>query len=94
MGSTQTNMENNTFIKWMLGITATLVTTIGAGLMVTIMTLREDMAVIKTTVARIERSEITARALEEKVVNHEYRIRTIERSTTTIDTIRNRWRNE
>lgn len=72
----------------MLGITASLVVGIGSGLMLTIMTLREDMAVIKTTVARIEKAEIASRVLEDRVVNHEYRLRTLERVNTHFDTVR------
>lgn len=81
---------NDTFTKWMLGITAAVIVGVGSALFATIITLREDMAVIKSTVARIEKFEIGARVLEERVVNHEYRLRTLERSTTDVDTTR--WR--
>jgi hypothetical protein len=82
----------DTFTKWLLAITATMVIAIGTALMTTIVTLREDMAVIKQTVARIERSEVAARVLEDRVAGHEYRITTLERSTTGIDTVR--WRRD
>jgi len=73
------NSENNdVFSKWVLGVTASVVIALGSGLFITMMNLREDMAVVKSTIARIERTEAAGVTLEKKVLEIEYRVRKLE----------------
>lgn len=75
------SQQPDQFTKWMLGVTASIIVAIGVGLMTTTLSLREDMAVIKSELVNVRNDVATINQLHKQIENHEYRIRWIEEST-------------
>lgn len=81
------------FPRWILGITASAVVAIGAGLLGTMVMLREDMAVVKSHITELRNTTTKVDVLERTIIGHEYRITTLERDgvATHHDTIKVRY---
>lgn len=74
----------DTFPKWLVTVAASAIVAIGGGLLATMVMLREDMAVVKSTIARMDATTTKVDALERIVIGHEYRINTIEGKPDTV----------
>lgn len=72
---------NDTFVKWMLTVTAAIFVALVGGIFTTIMSLREDMATIKEQVQNVRSNVEAVRELQTLVQEHEIRIRWIENGT-------------
>lgn len=70
---------NDTFPKWILGVASAAVVAIGAGLLTTMVGVREDMAVVKAHVAELKMTTQKVDNLERLVIGHDYRIIALER---------------
>lgn len=83
---------NEQFPKWILGVASAAVISIGAGLLTTMVMLREDMAVVKSHIAELKQTNTKVDAVERIVIGHEYRITALEADGTVYrtDTIRAR----
>ena len=69
---------NEQFPKWILGIASAAVVSIGAGLLTTMIMLREDMAVVKSHIAELKQTNSKVDGLERIVIGHAYRIEALE----------------
>ena len=69
---------NEQFPKWVLGIASAAVVSIGAGLLTTMVMLREDMAVVKSHIAELKQTNSKVDGLERIVIGHAYRIDALE----------------
>ena len=74
----------DTFPKWLVTVAASAIVAIGGGLLATMVMLREDMAVVKASLARMDATTSKVDALERTVIGHDYRITTIERRQDTV----------
>ena len=70
----------DTFSKWMLGISATVIVAMGGALFSTVLALREDMAVIKNELSGMKETVTKLDIIQSQVSDHEYRIQWIERA--------------
>ena len=89
--------QPDNFVKWMLGVSATVIVAVGGALFSTVLGLREDMAVIKHELSSMQETMVKIDLLQNQVANHEYRLQWIERDpdnksaqdgTQVADTIR------
>ena len=74
------NVTNDTFVRWMLGISATVIVAMGSALFSTTLALREDMAVIKSELTNVRTDVATIESIQQQMADHEYRIQWIERA--------------
>ena len=70
--------SGDAFVKWVLGITASLVVVILTGIFSSILSLREDMSAIKVELSNVRTEVGEIQQIKEQVDEHEYRIRFIE----------------
>lgn len=71
-------MANDTFAKWMMSVTATITVALVGGIFSTILSLKEDMALVKEQVATVKTNVDAVRDLQFRVQDHENRLRWIE----------------
>lgn len=71
---------NDTFVRWMLGISATVIVALGSALFSTTLALREDMAVIKSELTNVRNDVATIGIIQNQIADHEYRLQWIERT--------------
>lgn len=71
-------MYNDTFTKWILGLTASAIVVIGGALLRTILILQEDVAVMKVKLDHIGQYELRLSKLENIETEIKYRIGAIE----------------
>ena len=69
----------DTFTKWMLGISATVIVAMGGALFSTVVALREDMAVIKNELSGMKETVTKLEIIQQQIADHEYRLQWIER---------------
>lgn len=74
------NVGNDTFVRWMLGISATVIVAMGSALFSTTLALREDMAVIKSELTNVRTDVATIESIQQQMADHEYRLQWIERA--------------
>lgn len=81
---------NEQFPKWVLGVASAAIVSIGAGLLTTMVMLREDMAVVKSHIAELKQTNTKVDGLERIVIGHAYRIEALESDGVrySIDTTR------
>jgi hypothetical protein len=72
--------QSDTFTKWMLGISASVIVAMGGALFTTTLALREDMAVIKNEFVSLRVDVAKLETIQSQLADHEYRIQWIERS--------------
>lgn len=82
--------SEQTFPKWVMGVASAAVISIGAGLLTTMVMLREDMAVVKSHIAELKTTNVKVESLERSIIGHEYRITAIETDGVRVrrDTLR------
>lgn len=69
---------NEQFPKWVLGVASAAIVSIGAGLLTTMVMLREDMAVVKSHIAELKQTNSKVDGLERIVIGHDYRLTALE----------------
>lgn len=70
---------NDSFVKWMLGVSSAIVVMIVSAIFGSILTLREDLATIKVELENVTKEVTIVHTIQKQVDDHEYRIRWIER---------------
>ena len=73
--------QSDTFTKWMLGISASVIVAMGGALFTTTLALREDMAVIKNEFVSLRVDVAKLETIQSQIADHEYRIQWIERGS-------------
>lgn len=73
--------QSDTFTKWMLGISASVIVAMGGALFTTTLALREDMAVIKNEFVSLRVDVAKLETIQSQLADHEYRIQWIERGS-------------
>jgi len=72
---------NDTFVHWILGISATVVVGVGGALITTLWRLAQEVTKISTEMKALNHSvELTCGNIQIQVSDHEQRIRSIEQS--------------
>jgi hypothetical protein len=71
--------QPDSFTKWMLGISAAAILSMGGALFTTTLGLREDMAVLKNEIGGIRVDVAKLERIQTQLADHEYRIQWIER---------------
>ena len=71
---------NDNMTKWILGIASAAIVAIGIAMVSATVLVREDLAVMKSEFAALKVQVAMVNTIQMQVMNHEYRIGTLERS--------------
>lgn len=71
---------NDNMTKWILGIASAAIVAIGIAMVSATVLVREDLAVMKSEFAALKVQVAMVNTIQMQVMNHEYRIETLEQS--------------